>query len=702
VNRIPEGAGRRGGRGRELAGRLAELFALAGLVIAQPVLDVTGRAPDFFVLRHADRHEILLLVAAVTVGPALALWAAGLLAGLAGQGAGRLWHLGAVTTLAALLAVEVGKHLLPLRGWPLVLAAALAGLAAGWQYDTRRWPGAWLRSLAPAPLVFALLFATVSPSATLLLASGADVRPGGPAADPGGRPPVVLVVFDEFPLQSLLDSSGRIDPRVYPNFAAVAGQATWYRNATGVSGFTQWAVPAMLTGRYPAKPRAPTVREYPGNLFTLFGQHYHLKANELVTQLCPVARCGRGGAGRGGTAALLRETVRLFGRVVRPYDADADPATLLDGPAAATTQPGADGTDGSDQAGRWAAFLDQIRRDDPQPTLYFEHVLLPHGPWHYLPDGTRYPAAPYGLRLRQDQYDPAVVDAGHQRHLLQLAYVDGLLGQLVARLKQQGLWDRSLVVLTADHGNGFSVGETARRLGDDNAASLMWVPLLVKAPHQTAGRVDDRNFEQVDLLPTLADLVHIAVPWQTDGVSQAGPPRRDRAEKSWYDTPGQRRVRDGPSLFPRVLHGVTDTLVQGRQGQRGLYRYGPDGRWTDRPPQAVGRLADPDKPATTARLLNWDPATAADPAAGQVPALLVGQLHGRLPPPDARIAVAVNGRIGAVVSLFADRPHAKPARFAAIVPDDLFHAGPALPQLQLYLVTRPADETLLRPVTLRG
>ena len=33
-------------------------------------------------------------------------------------------------------------------------------------------------------------------------------------------------------------------------FAALADQSTWYRNATGVSGLTNWAVPAMLTGRY--------------------------------------------------------------------------------------------------------------------------------------------------------------------------------------------------------------------------------------------------------------------------------------------------------------------------------------------------------------------------------------------------------------------------------------------------------------------
>ena len=72
-----------------------------------------------------------------------------------------------------------------------------------------------------------------------------------------------MILFDEFPLSSLLDAKGQIDKRVYPNFAELAGQSTWYRNATGVSGFTPWAMPAMLTGNYPAKVKAPPTPSTP-------------------------------------------------------------------------------------------------------------------------------------------------------------------------------------------------------------------------------------------------------------------------------------------------------------------------------------------------------------------------------------------------------------------------------------------------------
>src|SRR6266536_1589834 len=192
---------------------LLELFVLTGFVVAQPLLDVTGKAPDFFIFRRADRLDILLLAGIVTVLPALYLWVFELIMRLAGERARHALHLVIVTSLLAILAMEVGKKLLPLRGKRLALVA----LALGLLYLRQAWLRMWLRYLAPAPLVFALLFATTSPSAKLLLPSASQTSVK-PAASTVKRPPIVMVFFDEFPLESLLDSSGHVDAKVYPNF----------------------------------------------------------------------------------------------------------------------------------------------------------------------------------------------------------------------------------------------------------------------------------------------------------------------------------------------------------------------------------------------------------------------------------------------------------------------------------------------------
>ena len=56
-----------------------------------------------------------------------------------------------------------------------------------------------------------------------------------------------MVVFDELPLTSLMDSGGRSDAERYPALARLAGDANWSRGATAVHDSSALAVPAMLT-----------------------------------------------------------------------------------------------------------------------------------------------------------------------------------------------------------------------------------------------------------------------------------------------------------------------------------------------------------------------------------------------------------------------------------------------------------------------
>ena len=54
-----------------------------------------------------------------------------------------------------------------------------------------------------------------------------------------------MVIFDELPLTSLMDEKRQIDPVRYPNFAALADDGYWFRNATTVTDYTVQAVPAI-------------------------------------------------------------------------------------------------------------------------------------------------------------------------------------------------------------------------------------------------------------------------------------------------------------------------------------------------------------------------------------------------------------------------------------------------------------------------
>ncbi|MFY1683062.1 sulfatase-like hydrolase/transferase [Micromonospora sp. WMMD730] len=650
--------------------RAYEVMALVGLVVTQPLLDVLGRSPDFFLFHRATSRDVLALVAVVALVPGAAVVLLGAATRLAGVRVRAGAHTVLLGLLLAALAVQAGRQVTPLRGVPLLVVAALVG--AGGAVAYRRWSvlGRVLRVAALGPLVFVGLFLFASPASAVVLPRAHEGAAG--VAGPGSHPPVVMIVLDELPLVSLLGPDGRIDATRYPNFAELAGGSTWYRNATGVSGWTPYALPAMLTGRYPSTPSAPHYSQYPDNLFTALGGLYDIRAQESITRLCPPSRCDQPVAPEQGLGVLVRESGALLRRIAAPVDSRIDPQESYREQTAAEV--GLDAAEpvpadpkfrwdslNDNQPARFTSFLAGLRPSD-RPTLHFLHLLMPHPPWAYLPSGARYDAPD---DLPND--GAGWVELARTRHLAQLRYTDRLLGETLRTLRATGLYDRSLVVLTADHGVSFTRDWQGRGMDAITHApgEVAWVPLFVKQPGQRAGRVDDRNWEHVDLLPTIADEVHVRVPWRLDGRSAQQPPR-ERTEKYFYDRPGERVVLPGgvPARpAPPAPHPLVGTTV-GEKPSGGA--------------------------ASVAHLGAFDHV---DPAAGELPALVWGSVPPQVPD-GTLLAVAVNGRIGAVVPVVTPDPGGR--RFAAFLSDDhLFRAGAN--RLDIYRVG-PGDT--LRRLTL--
>jgi hypothetical protein len=714
-------AERRPARRRERLWAFLELFALVGFVIAQPTLDVLGKAPDFFLFRQADRTDILVLVVAVTVLPALAMWLVELAVGLVSEQARRAVHLLMVIGLLAVLALEVGKNLTSLRGRVLVAAAAVAGVAAGLAYARRSSLRLWLRYLAPAPLVFALVFLLLSPVSKLVLPQrGGAVEAGAPGVRIQAKHPVVMVLLDEFPMTSLLDSKGRMDQRLYPNFAKLAGGSTWYRNATAVSGLTDFAVPAMLDGRYPQKAAPPTAAQFPDNLFTLLGQSYDVKAFQIVTQLCPASTCKRSAATAPTAVGLentLRDSARVWKRIAWPQDVDENPTGAWlnattdqqrparqpgNGPASPVLKE----IDRGGEPDQYRNFVASIEGTD-RPTFYFLHILMPHQPWHWLPDGRKYPDRGDGRNANGWTTEAWPPQLTRQRHLLQTGEVDRMIGQVTRRLKEQGMYDNTLFVVTADHGMSFIPGEFARRVATPrNADQVLWVPLFIKRPDQRQARVTDQNWEHVDLVPTIADILGIRVPWKLDGVSQAGDGQpRARTEKWFFAKPGKRDVFPGPENQAKALRGVTDQMLKPGNGYLGWFQFGRFGDLVGKRPAQVGL-----EPASGggAKVDDLRDFRGVDPDGGTVPAQVTGRVT--LPSGAAArpaVAVAVNGVIGGVSELFKeerDKQGSQPTgprdKFAAMTPDTLFKKGDN--RIELFLVDASGGRVRLRPMTVGG
>src|SRR6185437_6102928 len=141
------------------------------------------------------------------------------------------------------------------------------------------------------------------------------------------------------------------------------------------------------------------------------------------------------------------------------------------------------------------------------------------------------PGGPVGLKLEDGGWKWKNAEGAalaRRRHLLQVGYVDRLIGTLVAHLKATHQWDRTVFVVTADHGIAFTDGGHMRELDRVNRNEILGVPLFIHAPGMKPG-MDDRPAENIDAVPTIAGLLGIKIPWKVDGrdLSQPASPRPD-------------------------------------------------------------------------------------------------------------------------------------------------------------------------------
>lgn len=660
-------------------GRAAlHLGGLWALAFAQPLFDLLGRNAQFFVARASTTGDILALAFGYALVPPLA-------------GAALVWALGRIRPVLgwaahlALVAVLVAALLLPPLGDALGGSAAAVGVAllvgAGAAALYAR--GAALRTfltvLSPAPLVVLLLFLVISPVRGLILPD-----PGGSVGGPArSSTPIVYVVLDELPESTLADAGGKLDAELFPNLARLAGQATWYRNATTVDDLTTEAVPAQLTGVQPREGSLPTTRDHPRNLFTLFGRSHDLTVIEPITDLCPVALCSESRPGTGDRLATLesdlevvvqhlllpsdlREGLPAIDRVWEGFEAGATDTLPLRGGSnlkrdVLARLAGDDATAGFRRA---IAALD---RQSSRPPLIFVHSTLPHAPWRFLPDGRRYllrRAAFPGLEDAGWTGPQWLVDQGFQRHVLQTRYADRLVGALMDKLQASGVFDDAVIVVTADHGVSFRAGEPRRPANRENMPDIAGVPFFVKWPGQREGKVDDRAVRTIDVLPTIAKAAGTTLPWPVDGipadereVDPAAPIDVSHAGKPAVTVPL------GSILRRRGLReGVEAELLRG-----GPYAIGPS-------PELIGRRIE----AQSVRAAGAPRATIDEPgdyrdvdlAGGVLSAYVSGAVEGL--DTDAEVAVAVDGRIEATTRVYRD---GSDLVFAALVPPSAFRDG---------------------------
>jgi Sulfatase len=451
------------------------------------------------------------------------------------------------------------------------------------------------------------------------------------------RAHVVLLVLDEFPGDTLLGRDGRIDAGRFPNFAALAGDSTWFHNAHTAYDSTTKAVPLVLDGLRPRPKTSPIVRDHPDSIFTALGRRgYRIVTSEEATAMCPARYC--------------------------PSERRRRPAIIPNLKAG--------------RAERFGQFIRSIHASR-RPSFWMKHALLPHGPWVYLPSGRRTrPEGPEllpGMQTVPGFYDQYVTDHNEQRYLLQLGFVDRLLGRLVARLKSQGMYDDTLIVVTADHGFAWQVGVPTRRsVTHSNVNELGPVPLFVKAPDQTRGRVNDSLAQTLDVTPTISDVLNVPLGYRTDGRSAFSRAVRARREVSLTKRDFSAIVRMPAARWKAQRRAVVRRRIRhlGSGDWASLYTsLGPHreliGRDVTNARSAAGTRATISLSHSFARVRR---------SSGVVPCQIAGRINDSGAERERDLAIAVNGRIEAVGRSFHLKGETAES-YAVMVPEDALRDG---------------------------
>lgn len=310
----------------------------------------------------------------------------------------------------------------------------------------------------------------------MLAALGPTVLAACSSEDEGRS--AVLITLDTVRADALGCYGGKTG--VSPNLDRLAEESVLYEHAHTTAPITQPAHASMLTGLWPVRH---TLRD--NGLWPLPQEAYTLAEAARDAGVQTAAFVG---------AIVLESTFGLnqgFDVYDEPGRASRDQDVSF-----YTERSAAEVVDGA------LAWWER-QRDRERPFFLWVHLFDAHAPYEPLPEFRHGP-------FFSDPY------------LGEIGAVDREVGRLLEALRADEAWEDTTVLVVADHGE--SLGEHQERSHSVYCyEGAMRVPFLLRRPDEArAGERSDENVSVVDVFPTLASAMGLAVPAGIDGVDLLG------------------------------------------------------------------------------------------------------------------------------------------------------------------------------------
>ncbi|MDO8281285.1 MAG: sulfatase-like hydrolase/transferase [Thermodesulfovibrionia bacterium] len=176
-------------------------------------------------------------------------------------------------------------------------------------------------------------------------------------------------------------------------------------------------------------------------------------------------------------------------------------------------------------------YMSEIKQKKTQrPFFAYLHVMPPH--YAYLPpapfmgvfgDSEKFSSDEaqwkgFAFNKEYDFNKQKDVNVLRKRYDEFVLYSDKQFELFLSHLNDVIDMTNTIVIFSSDHGESFSHGWLAHN-GPHLYEPLVHIPLIIKMPGNTSGKVVDLTVEQIDIAPTILELADINVPDWMEGVS---------------------------------------------------------------------------------------------------------------------------------------------------------------------------------------
>jgi arylsulfatase A-like enzyme len=321
------------------------------------------------------------------------------------------------------------------------------------------------------------------------------------------RPNVIILIIESLRADQLRTYGSRRD--IMPTVDALARESRVFLNAYTHSSHTDYATITPLSSHYPLRSKTayayPEDPSYPRVLI-----YDVLKALKYRTAVFSSSN-----EYWGGMINFLRT-----GNIDRFFHAAnfKGPSYVMDGDAGfaqwTRETKHAGSVDDRHTVSEALQWIGSVKRE---PFFLSLNLQSSHLPYAVPPDfPRRFAPEKLDFTIRFAHFPRDKVQVVKDVYADSLAYVDSQIARLVEYLKQERLWNNTLIVLTSDHGQAFyehDFASHASAIFDE----VMKVPLLIRAPGLSPG-VEHRLAQHVDVAPSVLGLMGLPVHPSFQGV----------------------------------------------------------------------------------------------------------------------------------------------------------------------------------------